>query len=188
MYGQVSRVSERQDEQLMKAYARGDFAAFETLYARHRGPLYRYVLHLLGDEPTANDLFQQTWEKVIRAASGYRETTPFRAWLYVIARNSVMDHFRRAGRIREDDWIDSLASADPGPETQAEHAARARDLDEAIKRLPAEQADALMLRLAAGLDLAAIARVTGVSPETAKSRLRYAVGKLKQSLGDDDEH
>ena len=65
---------------------------------------------------------------------------------------------------------------------------RARDLAEAIGRLPPEQADALMLRLAAGLDLAAIARVTGVSPETAKSRLRYAVGKLKQSLGDDDEH
>jgi RNA polymerase sigma-70 factor (ECF subfamily) len=184
----VAAVTGRADEQLMRAYAAGDYGAFETLYDRYRGPLYRYVLHLLNDEPAANDVFQQTWEKVIRGAAGYRESTPFKAWVYVIARNNAMDHFRRVGRRREDELVETPADHATGPEQQADNAGRARNLAEAISQLPAEQADTLMLRLAAGMDLAAIARLTGVSHEAAKSRLRYAVSKLRQSLGDDDEH
>ena len=80
----------------MKEWAAGHLPAFETLYARYRVPLYRYVLRLCGDEVTANDLYQGSWEKVIRARRSYRPKAPFRAWLYRVAHNHVMDHFRRA--------------------------------------------------------------------------------------------
>jgi RNA polymerase sigma factor (sigma-70 family) len=175
---------ESSDETLMQAYANGDMAAFEQLYIRHRGPLYRYVLRQVGDAATANDLYQGSWEKLIKARSAYRPTAPFKAWLYRIAHNHVMDHFRRA-RPAADVSADTLAADNPGPEEQLLVESRQAGLATAIDGLPKEQKEALLLRLEAGLDLQTIADVTGVSRETAKSRLRYAVGRLKLALGDD---
>lgn len=178
----------RTDEDLLKDYGQGDFAAFEQLYARYRQPLYRYLLNLLGDETTANDLFQLTWEKVIKAAVDYSDGAPFKAWLFVVARNAAMDHFRQNTRRREDPLPEQMESATvAGPEHELSKDFQAKDLSEAIKRLPAEQRDTVMLRLAGGMKLETIARVTGVSTEAAKSRLRYATQKLKAMLGDSDE-
>lgn len=170
------------DEALMQAYAKGDLAAFERLYARYRGPLYRYLLRHVGDAATANDLYQGTWEKVIRARTSYNARAPFRAWMFRIAHNHLADHFRRARPMQE--WSPERQRSDqPGPEQALAMEQQAADLAAAVSELPVEQRDALLLKIEAGLDLAAIARVTGVNPETAKSRLRYAVAKLKQSLG-----
>lgn len=174
---------ERSDETLMQAYANGDMAAFEQLYSRHRGPLYRYVLRQVGDAATANDLFQGSWEKIIKARAAYRPTAPFKAWLYRIAHNHVMDHFRRA-RPAGEVSADALAADNPGPEEQMHSENRRAALAAAVDALPGEQKEAFLLRLEAGLDLQDIADVTGVSRETAKSRLRYAVGRLKLALGD----
>jgi len=69
--------------------------AFEVLYERHRGPLYRYILRLVGNPATANDLYQGSWEKIIKARGRYKDSAPFKAWMYRIAHNHVMDHFRR---------------------------------------------------------------------------------------------
>jgi len=170
------------DEALMQAYARGDMAAFERLYARYRGPLYRYVLRHVGDAATANDLYQGSWEKVIRARESYRPNAPFRAWLYRIAHNHVADHFRRS-HPTEALLPESRTSTNPEPDQALAEAQKAAELAAAVGLLPVEQRDALLLKMEGGLDLAAIARVTGVNEETAKSRLRYAVAKLKRSLG-----
>jgi RNA polymerase sigma factor (sigma-70 family) len=172
---------ERSDEALMKAYTQGSMEAFELLYSRHRGPFYRYVLRLAGDPATANDLYQGSWEKIIKARGAYNSAVPFRPWIYRIAHNHVMDYFRRVNP-RSEALTDNLESGNIGPEEQLQHQDKVAALRDAVSRLPAEQKEALLLRLEAGLDLQDIADITGVNRETAKSRLRYAVGKLKTEL------
>jgi len=176
---------ERSDEQLMKAYAGGSMEAFELLYERHRAPLYRYLLRLVQEPSTANDLYQGTWEKVIKSRSAYKPAAPFRAWLYRIAHNHAMDHFRR-NQPGTDQVPEELASPEEEPAEQLARDAMQEDLENAIVSLPPDQRDTLMLRLESGLDLQTIAEITGVNPETAKSRLRYAVKRLKHLLGDRD--
>jgi len=176
-------MQEQSDEALMQAYANGDPEAFDRLYARHRGPLYRYVLHRVGDAATANDLYQGAWEKIIRARRSYRPSAPFRAWMFRIAHNHVMDHFRSA-KPETDLPADHLESPGAGPEQQNSEAERNAVLERAVAMLPAEQREAILLRLEGGFDLQAIADITGVNRETAKSRLRYAVDKLKTAMQD----
>jgi RNA polymerase sigma-70 factor (ECF subfamily) len=172
---------ERSDETLMKAYADGNMEAFELLYSRYRGLLYRYILRQVNDAATANDLFQGSWEKIIKASGSYRPSAPFRAWMYRIAHNHVVDYFRRIRPI-SDIPPEEIQADNPAPEKQVFDEQRSSDLREAVEQLPVEQKDALLLKLEAGLDLQTIAEVTGVSRETAKSRLRYAVSKLKKTL------
>jgi RNA polymerase sigma-70 factor (ECF subfamily) len=174
---------ERSDEQLMKSWAGGSMEAFEELYQRHRAPLYRYLLRLAGDPATANDLYQGSWEKVIKARGNYKPTAPFRAWLYRIAHNNAMDHFRR-NRPTADETPEELASPGAEPAEQLDAESMRQELQSAITKLPPEQKDTLILKLESGLDLQTIAELTGVNPETAKSRLRYAVKHLKHILGD----
>jgi RNA polymerase sigma-70 factor (ECF subfamily) len=174
---------EASDEKLMLSYAAGDMAAFELLYARQRGPLYRYILRQVGDAATANDLYQGSWEKIIKARQKYSPSAPFKAWMFRIAHNHVVDHFRRdrpSAELREEE----VDNTERGPVEAASAEQRKRRLEAAILALPPEQKEALVLKLESGLDLQAIADVTGVNRETAKSRLRYATGKLKQTLGD----
>jgi len=170
---------ERSDEELMKAYAGGSHEAFELLYHRHRGPLYRYILRQAGDAATANDLYQGCWEKMIKARARYNPAAPFRAWMYRIAYNHVMDFFRR-NRPVADLSTDELAAAGAGPEEQLINEDQRAQLQAAIGRLPDTQKEVLLLKLESGLDLQSIADITGVNRETAKSRLRYAVDKLKK--------
>lgn len=165
----------------MKAYAGGSMQAFELLYERHRGPLYRYILRQVKDAATANDLYQGSWEKIIKARGSYRASAPFRAWMYRIAHNHVMDHFRRAKPL-SDLPPDEIEADNRGPEELLQDQHQKLDLREAVDSLPHEQKDVLLLKLEAGLDLQTIADVTGVNRETAKSRLRYAVSKLKKIL------
>ena len=172
---------ERSDEDLMEAWAAGSMQAFEVLYARYRGPLYRYILRQAGDDATANDLYQGSWEKIIRARKSYRPQAPFRAWMYRIAHNHVIDHFRRS-RPQSELEPERMESAEQGPDELLSQEARQQRLREAVDRLPDKQRDAILLKLDAGLDLQSIADVTGVNRETAKSRLRYAVARLKHLM------
>jgi RNA polymerase sigma-70 factor (ECF subfamily) len=177
---------EPSDEALMEAYAGGDVGAFERLYARHRGPLYRYILRQVGEAATANDLYQGSWEKIIKARAKYTASAPFKAWMYRIAHNHLVDHFRKS-RPAADLEPESMASNNPGPEQMMMAAESAAGLAAAVQQLPAEQREALLLKLESGLGLQSIAEVTGVKPETAKSRLRYALGKLRASLANADD-
>jgi RNA polymerase sigma-70 factor (ECF subfamily) len=174
---------DRSDEQLMMAYAGGSAEAFEQLYERYRGPLYRYILRMAGDPATANDLYQGSWEKIIKARGRYSASAPYKAWMYRIAHNHIMDHFRRQ-RPETDLPDDHMESSAARPDEQLTEDENRKDLLTAIDSLPPEQKDALLLKLETGLDLQAIAEVTGVKLETAKSRLRYAVRRLKETLGD----
>jgi RNA polymerase sigma-70 factor (ECF subfamily) len=171
------------DEQLMLQYARGDAEAFDQLYARHRGPLYRYFIRQVKDPATANDLYQGTWEKIIKARSSYRTSAPFKAWMFTIAHNHMIDHFRRLLPEGQAE-TETLQGRQAGPDLGAIDDEQNSRLKRGISALPDEQRNTLILKLESGLKLEEIASLTGVSRETVKSRLRYAVNKLKRSLGE----
>lgn len=176
------------DGELMLRYARGDLRAFEILYGRHRGGLYRYLARQTRNTETANDLFQEVWSRVIVSRERYEPRAQFRTFLYRIAHNCFVDHCRRS-RVRnesggaEEDWEGSL----PGPErdrpdARAEQAQMAAHFRAAVAALPPEQRDVFLLYEESGLSLEEIATISGVGTETAKSRLRYAVAKLRATL------
>ena len=169
------------DEQLMMQYAAGDMAAFENLYDRYRGPLYRYIQRQVRDPATANDLYQGSWEKLIKARKRYKPASPFRAWLFRIAHNHLVDHFR-AHRASEPLEPERFVASDPQPSELIDSDQREAQFRSALIQLPPDQRDTLLLKLEAGLGLEEIGRITGVERETVKSRLRYATAKLKRSL------
>jgi len=169
------------DERLMLDYAKGQIAAFETLYARYREPLYRYFARHVTDPATANDLYQGCWEKVIAGRRRYRDRAPFRAWLFRIARNHLTDHYRAT---RPQTGLAESLADDPvrQPEQLHAHEDRLQLFRRALAALPRAQRDTLLLKLEGELTLEQIAKLSGESRETIKSRLRYATAKLKQAL------
>jgi len=182
---------ELDDRDLMVRYCAGDVAAFETLYARHKGPLYRYYLRQGLDDATAAELFQEVWAKIIKARKRYRPTAKFSTYMYSVAHNCLIDHFRRCGRAVDvfDEGVVTVqelpADDRDGPQARALSHERREQFHAALESLPDEQREAFVLREETGLGLADIAAVTHVSPETAKSRLRYAVRKLRSMLADE---
>ena len=174
------------DEALMLAYAAGDAMAFEQLYARHRGKLYRYLLRRLRDNALADELFQDVWQRVIAARAGWVPDAGFATWLYTIAHHRLGDHWRALKHrppAPEDADLRTARLADPDtPERVLSEFERRRELQLALDALPEEQREVLLLRLEQELTLEEIGDVTGVGRETVKSRLRYAMDKLRARL------
>jgi RNA polymerase sigma-70 factor, ECF subfamily len=183
----------RADEALMLAYRDGDATAFEVLYARWRGPLYRYFLRQCGHTGQADELFQDVFMRVIGATASYEPTARFSTWLFRIAHNRLVDHWRKTGRDPVDPFPSGEDSEDcapdaPAPESSApDRQAEQRQLGEALlaalNALPEVQREAFLLAEEGGLTLEEIASISGVGRETVKSRLRYATDKLRNKLG-----
>jgi RNA polymerase sigma factor (sigma-70 family) len=180
------------DEDLMLAYSNGEAAAFDLLYARHKGGVYRYVLRHCGNSGIADELFQEIWLNVIRVRANYAPTAKFSTWLYTLARNRIVDHWRSSKHVAivsiDDDEsigceVDALPAAHQDePHVRADNRELATHLKASIAALPPAQRDAFLLQHEGGLSLAEIATLTGVGAETVKSRLRYAVAKLRSDL------
>jgi RNA polymerase sigma-70 factor (ECF subfamily) len=184
----VNTPTEVSDEALMGAWAAGDAAAFAPLYARHRTGLYRFLLRQLRDAALADEFFQDTWQRVIAARAGWKPEAAFSTWLFRIAHNRLNDHWR------------ALKHRPPAPEDADERAARVPDPDTpervlsefeqrrrlqmALDELPEEQREVLTLRLEQELTLEEIGEIAGVGRETVKSRLRYAMDKLRARLNE----
>ena len=174
------------DETLMLAYAAGDAAAFEQLYARHRGKLYRYLQRQLRDNAVADELFQDVWQRVIASRSGWKPDAGFATWLYTIAHHRLGDHWRSlkhrpSAPADADERMARVADPDT-PERVLSEFERRRQLQLALDDLPEEQREVLLLRLEQELTLEEIGTITGVGRETVKSRLRYAMDKLRMRL------
>ena len=170
---------EAPDEQLMLAYRDGDAGAFDTLYARHRGALFRYVLRGVKLRAIAEELYQEIWILVIEARKRYAPSARFTTWLYTIAHNRLVDHWRKKelALVVSDEEPPASAAADPARQAQGREAL-AR-FAKALEDLPRVQREAFLLQEEAGLTALEIAAVTGSEPEAVKSRLRYAYAKLK---------
>jgi len=177
----------------MLAYQDGDAAAFAVLYARWRRRLFRYLTHQCGEAGVCDELFQDIWLRVVNARLHYTASAPFHAWLFRIAHNRLMDHWRSTRRMpieatafADEDADDAVADI-PAPEADrpdqlAERKALAGHLVTAVQALPDVQREAFLLAEEGGLSLEEIAHLTEVGRETVKSRLRYALGKLRQEL------
>lgn len=178
------------DDALMLAWAAGDVAAFEALYARHRQRLHRFLLGQLRDPGLADEVFQDTWQRVVAAGRDWRPDAAFATWLYRIARNRIADHWRaRQHRPPAPEDADERTARLEDPDTPERHVAglqRDRGLRQALDALPEEQREAVLLRLEQELSLEEIGEITGVGRETVKSRLRYAMDKLRAALAERD--
>ena len=169
----------------MLAYRGGDAGAFETLYKRHRGAVYRFILRAVKQRSTAEELFQDAWMRVIEARERYAPQARFTTWLYTIAHNLLVDHWRRKGLTLVELNEELNAASPDNPARQAEAREALTRFMHALEALPAAQREAFLLHEEGGLSVAEIAAVTGAGEEAAKSRLRYAIAKLKAAVGDD---
>ncbi len=179
--------TELSDEKLMQGYADGDPGAFERLYARHKGGVYRYFLRQCSDEATAQELFQDVWMRLIQSKNRYQPTAKFTTWLYTLAHHRLVDWYRKQNvRMAVDAEGENpenfVATPDWQPENELQHKRLVKALQEAITLLPPEQREVFLLHEEGGFTVAEIAAITDSSKEAAKSRYRYAVQKLRARL------
>ena len=181
--------SEASDEELMLRYGRGDARAFELLYLRHRLPLYRFLLRQVGNAATAEELFQDLWMRVVNSRGRYEASAKFTSWVYAIAHNRLMDFYRANGRAsflgqeESQSLLENLPDGEIAADLLLDRKRAAERLLAALAALPDAQREAFLLQQEGELSIEEIAVATGVSRETAKSRLRYAVVKLRANLG-----
>ena len=178
------------DQRLMLSYAQGNSSAFESLYKKHKGGLYRYFVRQIGDLQLAEDLYQETWGRVIKAASNYESSAKFTTWLYRIAHNLLIDHVRAVKPVdlfserftEEQDSECFLPSDELSPDRAMEVDVKASLLKHCISLLPTVQKEALLLNMEGGFTAGAIAEIVGVTLEATKSRIRYANQGLKSCV------
>jgi RNA polymerase sigma factor (sigma-70 family) len=181
------------DEDLMHAFAGGDMAAFDELYARHEGALFRFVRRVLGAAfaAQADEVFQDTWLRIVAARDSFTpQGASWRTWAFTIAHNLAIDRLRTSGRevsvqARDDDddpldWLEgALDASHPSSEDEAYWRAAGRQLLHCLDELPDAQRAAFLLHHEDGASIEDMARHLGLPFETAKSRLRYALKKLR---------
>jgi RNA polymerase sigma-70 factor (ECF subfamily) len=183
------------DEDLMVQYQRGEVRAFELLLARHRRPVYNFILRFVGDKETAEDLLQEAFLRVIKGADNYKRQAKFTTWLYTIARNLCVDQSRRR-KHRKHASLDAPMSASedsntlldviPSSEMASDRKSVNKELhatmQRAIAALVEEQREVFLMREFLDMPFKQIADVVGVPENTVKSRMRYALEKLRLEL------
>lgn len=187
------------DEDLMRAYAAGDAAAFDQLYARHEAALYRFVRRLLGARLAAHcdEVFQETWLRIVAARTRFapQPGASWRTWAFTIAHNAAMDRLRLAGREvappEQDDGDDPLdwlmaqaGQLAPSSEDTAFWRAAGARLLHCLEALPDAQRAAFLLHHEDEASVEELAQRLALPFETAKSRLRYALKKLRGCMGE----
>jgi RNA polymerase sigma factor (sigma-70 family) len=181
------------DEMLMQQFAHGNTESFATLYDRHERGVWRFVLRSVRAPEMADDVTQELWFAVAQSAARYEPTAKFKTWLFTMARNRVIDLSRTQknhASIDEEDeegnamFSELAAESRLGPLRQLQSGEEVRALLRAVEALPTDQREAFLLQADGDMSVEEIAAATGVSFETAKSRLRYARTKLKELLND----
>lgn len=190
------------DEALMAAYQSGDVAAFAELVARHEKRLWTFVRRFVADSATAEDLLQEVFLRIVKSAAEWEPAAKFSTWLYTIARNLCTDNARRVA-LRRAESLDqagpdrSQPGDDSGPHridkiagtaANGEKAAMNREIadrvDRALAELPVEQREVFLMREVMDMSFAEIAQATKASEPTVKSRMRYALERLRSALGE----
>jgi RNA polymerase sigma-70 factor, ECF subfamily len=183
------------DEDLMGQYQRGEVRAFEVLLSRHRKPVYNFILRFVGDRETAEDLLQEAFMRVIKGAEAYKRHAKFTTWLYTIARNLCVDQTRRRKHRKHasldapldaSDESGTLLDVIPSNEMASDRKSVNKQLHQtmhrAIEALSEEQREVFLMRELLDMPFRQIADVVGVPENTVKSRMRYALEKLRLEL------
>jgi RNA polymerase sigma-70 factor, ECF subfamily len=186
------------DEELMAAYQKGDVDAFAELATRHEKRLWNFLRRFVKDKATAEDLLQEVFLRVVKSAADWQPSAKFSTWLFTIARNLCTDQARRA-EFRQAESLDQPKSgesdsglrridrvADDSGNAETEVAGReiAVLVDRAVGELPVEQREVFLMREVMDMSFAEIAAQVGASEPTVKSRMRYALQRLRAALGD----
>jgi RNA polymerase sigma-70 factor, ECF subfamily len=196
------RVDGPGDEVLVQRYQGGDAAAFAELLARHRRPVFNFILRYLGDKNQAEDLLQEVFLRIVQGASEFKGESKFTTWLYTIARNLCIDTarkmvFRRHASLdgptaSEDGEGPSLMDRIPNPSAPVDREAIGRELRphlaSAVEALVHEQREVFVMREYMNLPFKEIADIVGVPENTVKSRMRYALEKLRESLAEYEDY
>ena len=179
------------DETLMLAYRDGDGAAFEVLYARHRGSLFRYLLHQCGQRELADELFQEIWMSVIRARSGYEVSAKFTTWLFRIATHLALNALRDGKNERLQERLDDdsgdmpvrqVSDHRPSVEQRMVYQAKLDEVRRAIAALPEKQRAAVLMHKYEEMEYSQIAKVLSCSESAVKSLLFRAYETLRARL------
>jgi len=175
-------MNEPDDSILITRYLQGDAVAFDLLYQRHRLPLFNYIVRQVKVSNVADDLFQDVWMKIIRSLDSFQDQSNFTGWAFRIAHNRLVDYWRQ----HRPEHADELNPETNDSVLPLETLQFLKDCVERLKQLigllQADQRDAFLLQQESGLSLEQIAQVTTSTRETVKSRLRYALQKLRNGL------
>ena len=169
------------DAHLIGLIVNGDAEAVRVLIERYRKPLGALLHRALGPSPDVDDVFQDTWIRVVRSAHRYDPAQRFSSWLFAIAWNLVKDRWSR-GRVHEQADFATIESRDQSPEDAALDADRARHLREQVACLPERLAQAILLRYFEELSEKEVADRLGVPVGTVKSRIHHGLRKLAEAI------
>ena len=191
------------DEMLMVRYQRGERKAFAELVRRHNRPIYNFVLRQLRVPSVAEDVTQDVFMRLVQNAAEFKHEARFLTWLYTIARNLCIDQLRKSSHRRhasldqptsesQEGKLLGESVSDPNPLASAERSAQSSEVGSSIVRaieaLPDDQREVFLLREVANLPFRDIAEITGVGENTVKSRMRYALDRLKDALSEFEEY
>ena len=185
----------------MAAYRDGNVQAFTELMSRHERALWNFVRRFVADAASAEDLLQEVFLRVVRNADEWQPTAKFSTWIYTIARNLCTDHARRMTHRRAASLdgpaladghgdgsgprrIDGVVGADRGGEAALQSREIAERIEHALAALPVEQREVFLMRELQDMPFADIAVAVGASLPTVKSRMRYALERLRVALDD----
>lgn len=191
---------EEADEELMLRYQRGEVRAFEILLTRHRKAVFNFILRFVQSKDVAEDLLQETFLRVIRSSANYKRQAKFTTWLYTIARNLCVDQSRRAKHrkaqsldapISTDEGSGTLLDVVPGTDLPSDRATVSKEIQQRLKAaladLSEEQREVFLMREFLDMPFKEIADVVGVPENTVKSRMRYALQRLRLELDEYSE-
>ncbi len=193
MYSQKMVEQKTPDEALMKAYQQGDNKAFFELFSRHKNSVYSYIYRYTNNSEESEEIFQEVFIKLHRASPNYEPTAKFTTWLFTIVRNLCIDAHRKR-KIRKNlsldyqsdedgrSFHDVIPSNDFGPDEKSADAEIGKILENALQQINADQREVFLMREKLGFKFEEIAQNLGVSVNTVKSRMRYALESLKKLL------
>jgi RNA polymerase sigma-70 factor (ECF subfamily) len=181
------------EKELIKSFINGDHSSLQTLIERHQNRLYSYIFLLVKDKQLADDIFQDTYVKVINTLKrgSYNDEGKFIQWVMRIAHNLVIDHFRKSKKVptvdnsnSDFDVFDTVKFTDPSIEEKLVVDQIHTDVRKLLEFLPEEQREVLYLRCYSGLSFKDIAEQTDVSINTALGRMRYAIINMRKIIAD----
>jgi RNA polymerase sigma factor (sigma-70 family) len=179
------------EKELIQDYLKGNHSSLQTLIERHKNRLFSYIFLMVKDKQLADDVFQDTYLKVINTLKlgNYKDEGKFIQWVMRIAHNLIIDHFRKAKKIpfvesqnSEFDIFDTIRFTDPSIEEQLVTIQIHEDVKKLLQYLPDEQKEVIQLRCYSGLSFKEIADQTDVSINTALGRMRYALINLRKLI------
>lgn len=186
------------DQELAAAFKAGDIEALGALMERHKAAVYGYLLRLTARPDVAEDLFQEVFLKLVRKPGAYTEREKFKAWLFTVARNAAMDHFRRESSrnsvyfsegskpLTDEDApgpLETAVSPEPGPQEVLENRALGEKIGAALERLSPDQREIFYLRHYSELSFKEIAEMLGLPIGTVLARMSRAAALLRKELG-----